>query len=556
LKLQVEHRDSRRHLALAALALALVAASLLAFAGRAGADQIYWVNPNHSVAYSDLSDTAGGFFSESVNAVHGGKGTAIDTINGRIYIAEEATDQIAWFALNGVGAGVVATAPGTVDHPVNVAIDPATQTLFWANDTAPGSIGFASVDGGGGLLVGPTSPGVSVAKPSRIAVDTLHHRVYWWNELSEVFSWASTDGLTRGNLSTPGLAFGGPEGMGGMAIEPYSTPPELYFVDDEAEEIFHTDPVLGGAPELVIGTTSEKNANVPTGLAFDGTNNKFYWANSAINEEPKTAIGTATIFGRPATLPVYPIAPIHAPAFASVLKTPRSTGEPEITVSGDTLSCTLGHWEADHPGASVYAAPTTLTYEWLKGSIAIVGAGGVGGSSLTATESGSYSCAVVAENAAGTAVETSRAKTITFPDKPKTTTTTTTKTSTPKATPAPKTKPTPTPAAVTAKLASTKPVKVKAGATATVSVALANSGGTTSGSTKVCATLAKQAKKGLKTPACVTVKSVAAGKSATAGLKVTTLSAAKGTYKLTVSVTGATKGLMTAKVQVAKAKRR
>jgi hypothetical protein len=107
---------------------------------------------------------------------------------------------------------------------------------------------------------------------------------------------------------------------------------------------------------------------------------------------------------------------------------------------------------------------------------------------------------------------------------------------------------------VSAKLASAKPVKVKAGGTAAVEVDLTNSGGTTSGSAKVCAKLTKQAKRGLKAPACVTVKSVAAGKAAAAKLSVKTLASARGTYRLTVSVGGAATASLTAKVQVTKAK--
>ncbi len=535
----------RHHLACLAGAIALIALSLLMATGRADADQIYWVN-HESVAYSALDDTAGGFLPDSVFAIHNGRGTAIDTANGRIYVAQAGSDQIAWFALEGNGAGVVNTAPGSVDQPTNISIDPVTQTLYWANDSSPGSIGFAYTnESGGGILAAPGSTVATVRKPSRLALDTLHNRVYWWNEESDEFSWVTTDGLSGGNLSTPGLAIATPEGMGGIALEPYSTPEELYFVDNESRGIFHTDPLLGGAPEEIQGAYGEKNAFEPIGLAFDGTNNKFYWANSQNIEEPKNAIGTASIFGRPALIPVFPVAPLHHPVFAAILKEPVATGEPQVTVSGDTLSCTLGEWQGDQPGASVYVAPTTLAYQWRKGSEEIAGATG---GTFTATESGSYTCQVTAANASGETVKSSHATSLTFPSKPKTTTSTsTTSTST--------SKPKPTPAAVGAKLASSKPVKVKAGGTAVISVDLDNTGGTTSGSVKVCGTLAKGAKKGLKPPVCVTVKSVAAGKTEVAKLQAKTLASAKGTYKLTVSVGGAAKASLTAKVQVTRTKR-
>lgn len=532
---------SKHRLAHLVGAVALIAFSLLAIAGRAEADQVYWANTS-VISYSQLDDTAGGYLPASFGNIHNGEGTAIDTANGRIYISQKATDRIVWFGLDGLTTGVVNTAAGSVVNPTNIAIDPRTQTLYWANNTSPGSIGFAYVnESGGGILVQPGSTVAHVSKPSRIAVDTLHNRLYWWNEGSNEFSWVAMNGLTGGNLSTPGLSLATPEMMGGMVIEPYSTPEELYFVNNEFGEnggIFHTDPLLGGEPEEIQGAFGKKSSNTsaPTGLAFDGTNNTFYWANRGVDEEPDMTIGTATIFGHPGTLRTFPVAPIHNPMFAAILKAPAVETAPHLSVSGATLGCTQGEWEGDHPGASVFAAPTSLSIQWKKGSVAIPGATGA---TYTATESGSYSCEVVAENAAGATTGKSTTTTVTFPAKPKTTTTTTTKTSSSKST-----------ATGSAKLASSKPVKVKAGGTAAVGVDLVNSGKTTLGSTKVCGKLSKQAKKGLKTPACVTVRSVAAGKTAVAKLKVKTLSSAHGIYKLTVVVSGALTASLTAKVQV------
>jgi hypothetical protein len=556
LKLFAAPVGSRHRLAYLAGAVALILSFLLAIGTRAEADQVYWVN-HESIGYSALDDSAGGFLPDSVNAIHEGMGAAIDTANGRIYVALRGTNQIAWFGLDGVSAGIVSTAVGTVEKPTNVVIDPETQTLYWANDTNPGSIAWSTVSGSaGGILASPGSTTATVDKPSRIAIDTNHHRIYWWNEGAKEFSWVTNDKLVGGNLSTPGLEPTMSEAISGIAIEPYSTPEELYFGDNELKGVFHTDPLLGGAPEEVQNAwakTGKENALDPTGLAFDVTGFKFYWANTTIIEEPKEAIGTATIFGHPGLIPVFPVAPIHNPVFATILKAPNVLEKPQVTESGYTLSCTLGVWEGDHPGASVFAAPTTYAYEWRKsGTPEPVG----NESSFTATETGSYSCVVSAENAAGVTTTSSSSTTLTFPAKPKppatTTTTTTTSTSKTKAA-----TPAPTPAAVGVKLASTKPTKVKAGGTAVIDVDLANTGGTTSGSTKVCAgKLTKQAKKGLKAPACVTVKSVAAGKTAVAKLSVKTLASAKGTYKLTLAASGAASGSMTAKVQIAAAKRK
>lgn len=532
---------SRSHrLVLLVGAAALIVFSLLTLAARAKADQVYWANTS-VISYSDLADTAGGFLPASFGNVHNGEGTAIDTANGRIYVSQKATNKIVWFGLSDLTSGVVNTAAGTVLNPTNIAIDPRTQTLYWANDTSPGSIGFAYVnETGGGILAQSGSTPAHVDKPSRIAVDTLHNRVYWWNDGSSEFSWVAMNGLTGNNLVTPGLALeAGAEQLGGMVVEPYSTPEELYFVDKKADGIFHTDPLLGGEPEEIQGAIikkAESNAKDPIGLAFDGTGNNFYWANHAVDEETDTAIGTATIFGHASMLRTFPVAPVHSPMFVSILKAPGFVGAPGVSVSGYTLGCTLGEWEGDHPGASIYSAPTSYSYQWLRGSAVIPGANE---SSYTASESGSYVCQVTAANAAGETLGKSKSVTLTFPAKPKTPTTTTTTTTKPSKS---------TEISGSASVASGKPVK--AGGTAVIAVNLANTGKTTIGSSKVCGSLTKQAKKGLKTPACVTVKSLAVGKSAIAKLKVKTLGSAHGTYKFSVVVSGALTFTLKAKVKV------
>jgi hypothetical protein len=540
-----EPDGSRRRLGLLVGALALLACSLLTLVGRAQAgDQVYWVN-NSVISYSQLDDGAGGYLPASFGNVHNGEGAAIDTANGRIYISQKATNKIVWFGLDGLTTGVVNTAAGSVVNPTNISIDPRTQTLYWANDTSPGSIGYAFVnETGGGVLVQSGSTAATVDKPTRIAVDTLHNRVYWWNEGSNKFSWVTMNGLTGGNLSTPGLSLATAGMLGGMVVEPYSVPEELYFINNEAGEnggIFHTDPVLGGEPEEIQGAFGKKGSNTsqPTGLAFDGTDNGFYWANRGVDEEPDMTIGTATIFGHAGTLKTFPVAPIHNPMFATILKAPVFVAAPLVSVSGYTMGCTLGEWEGDHPGASVYVAPTTYSYQWLRSSAAIPGATD---SSFTATESGSYTCQVTAANAAGETIGKSRATTLTFPAKPKPTTTATTTTK-------PKTSK-PTDGSGSASLASSKPVKVRAGGTAVVSVKVVNTGTSSLGSTNVCGTLTKRAKKGMRTPACVKVTSVAGGKTAVAKLKVKTLASARGTYKLTVAMSGALTASLTAKVQV------
>jgi hypothetical protein len=539
---------SQNHVAYLIVAVALIASSLLGVAARAKADQIYWANQN-VISYSQLNGTEGGYLPASVNAIHAGNGTAIDTANSRIYVSQEATNQIAWFSLDGISAGVVNTAGATIDHPTNLAINPATQTLYWSNAVSPGSIGFASVnESGGGNLAQPGSTPANVEEPTRLAIDTLHGRVYWWNESSNEFSWVAMNGQVGGNLITPDMPISKPQMMGGIAIEPFSTPEELYFVSNEGGPneptagIFHTDPLLGGEPEKLAKAYTERNAHGPAGLAFDLAPNRFYWANSDADEEPMIAIGTATVFGNASTINVFPEAPVHSPGFAAILKAPVSITEPQLSVvTGTTLSCSLGEWEGDHPGASVYAAPTSYSYQWRKSSTPIPEATG---STYTVTENGNYSCQVTAENAAGDTAKISHATSYSsFATKAE-------NVKSHRETNLGAT-------GVSAKLVSGKPIKVKAGRTAMIKVNVINSGSATSASTKLCGMVSKQVRKDLKPGACVTVKPVVPGHTTLATLKAKALRRANtGTYRLTVAVSGATTGSLFAKVRVAGRHRR
>lgn len=95
------------------------------------------------------------------------------------------------------------------------------------------------------------------------------------------------------------------------------------------------------------------------------------------------------------------------------------------------------------------------------------------------------------------------------------------------------------PASFSLTSASKKKVKVAAGKVATLSLTLKNAGGTTSSSSKVCVKLTKKAKKGLVAPRCVAVAALAPGASKKVTLKVKTKRGAKGTYKFSVVVSGA-----------------
>ena len=71
------------------------------------------------------------------------------------------------------------------------------------------------------------------------------------------------------------------------------------------------------------------------------------------------------------------------------------------------LSCSTGKWASDLPGAQLYRAPRSFSYQWLRGGTAIAGATS---RTYTPRKRGYYSCRVTAANQAGTGTQTSAAK--------------------------------------------------------------------------------------------------------------------------------------------------
>ncbi len=146
---------------------------------------------------------------------------------------------------------------------------------------------------------------------------------------------------------------------------------------------------------------------------------------------------------------------------------------------------------------------------------------GATGASLTATQSGSYACTVTATNQLGSGDQTSAGYAVTI--------------ASPTAVPLVST----SPPSFSLKSASKEKVKVGAGKVAVLKLDLENAGGTPSSTSKVCASLSKKAKKGLVAPKCVAVAPIAPGTTKVVTLKVKTLPGAKGTYKFSVVVSGA-----------------
>jgi hypothetical protein len=492
-------------------AIALVSCALMGLAAHAHASEtIYWDNYNSDgVAFANIDGAGGAELNVEETEIQSPEGMAFDPANGLIYVASSQNDQIDWVSIHG-GSGILKTGAAPVADPRGVAVDLATQTVYWGNSGGVEAIGYASAQntGVGGAL---NATGSESEGASRIALDPMAGRVYWLTQTGPTeggISYANLDGSGGGFMPVAPAEVAA--GLTGVVVDPASQ--RLYVQGEQSgeERLFWLSLVgLGG------GVVDRTNAAVeePYGLAFDPSIGRFYWGNYDSELGIPAAIGTATLTpggggGINITTPV-----AEGPQDPIVLKSPTAVSAPQVTASGTALSCSTGAWSQDYVGSYVYGAPEGYGYQWSKDGQSITGATGT---TLGATASGSYTCAVTATNQFGSATQTSAGYTVTIA---------------PPVIPAP--------ASFALSSGSKKKMKVAAGKAASLSLTLKNAGGTASSSSKVCVKLTKKAKKGLVAPKCAAVAALAPGASKKVTLKVKTKGGAKGTYKFSVVVSGA-----------------
>jgi hypothetical protein len=519
LKLLTEPLSSRHRLAWMVSALALVSCALLGLAARARASEtIYWDNyDGHpgTIGFANIDGTGGGELVPTGAEFLSPEGMAFDPVNDRIYVASALTEEIIWVNIHDGTAGALDTTGAPVDDPDGIAVDPTTQMVYWGNSNGSEPIGYAAADESNvrGAL---DAEGASARNPERIALDTVDGRIYWLSTEGPGeahVSYVNLNDTGGGELSVPEKEL--PEDSTGINVDPATQ--RLYFLADVAGsepgefegsvDWIDLSDVGGGEVD-----TTNAPLSGPYGLAFDPSSGRFFWGNYGY-EPGEAPLGTATLapgggggIAITGTEPAGPQDPI-------VLKSPTSVAAPQVSASGTSLSCSQGEWSQNYVGSNVYGAPESYGYQWSKNGQPI---GGATGTTLSATESGSYTCTVTATNQFGSGSQTSAGYTVTI--------------AVPVAA---------TPASFDLTSASKKKIKVTAGKTAMLSLMLKNAGGTTSSSSKVCVKLTKKAKVGLVAPKCVAVAALAPGASKKVTLKVKTKSGAKGTYKFSVVAGGA-----------------
>jgi hypothetical protein len=298
-------------------------------------------------------------------------------------------DSIGFANMDGSSPGFLNTAGASFSGPSGLALDPAAGRLYWGNSTG-GSIGYALLDGTGG---GQLDIAGATAEPNALVVDPLVRRIYWSNSTADKISYANLDGTAARDLDTSGAPVDGPTGV--TIISPTG---RIYWANQDGDSIGSASIDGGGGERVDFNTVVSK----PVGLASDG--GTLFWG----SREPE-AIRDGNLAGC-CTVPLEPGATQSGVSGPVLLEGPRIAGAEGVpTVSGlprpgSTLSCSALQWQGDTIESSLYRAPQSVSYRWLREKQPIQGATS---QTLTAAKVGDYACEVTAANLAGTNTEES-----------------------------------------------------------------------------------------------------------------------------------------------------
>jgi hypothetical protein len=369
-----------------------------------GADRIYWSNDGatDAISYANLDGSGSGDDLDTTGAtLSDPEGVTIDASAGRIYwVNNGATDSISYANLDGSGAGNdLNTAGATLVNPIGVAIDPAAGRIYWANGNATNPISYARLDGTGGdnLNVTGAAPGAATG----VAVDPPTGRIYWGtdNSTDDAISYANLDGSGGGTVYSflgmtaidgpYGLAAGPDEGAGARYVYWANTTPDNINVAC----------LCGGFSD-----EAQTSVNHPRGLALDPETQRLYFVASG-----GSAFLFRNLYSAPGDLGAIATtgATMSGANFPALLKGAVGAGVPAISggaLTGSALSCSTGSWAADQDGAFFFREPSSFAYQWSRDGADIPGATS---SSVVADAPGEYRCRVTAQNAAGSAQQTS-----------------------------------------------------------------------------------------------------------------------------------------------------
>lgn len=491
-------------------AIALLLA-LLGPARAAAVERVYWENTLQpsALGFADVGG-AGGSLSTAGSEVEFPAGLGYDPVDRRFYYVDEGAEalsrgHIAYVNQDGTGGGVLSPEIA-VATPRGIAVDPTGRMIYWYNrNTKFPYIAGEALAGGHGLVFSPEN--TVAGEIRRLTVDPGEGRLYWGNQDGAMYFGAL-------DLSNGGMLLANGEGtITGLAVDRASD--RVFWTEEGVDQVFVGSLGAGGRYPVNTGSAPVDD---PWGLAFDPTQGRLYWTNYGNGTDPAGVVGYVTL-GTGVGGGISPAgAPVNGPKSTVVIKSPTSTGAPQVGAAGAQLSCSPGSWAADAVASSVFQAPRGYAYQWTLNDAPVAGATAP---TYTANAAGRYRCVVTATNEVGSTSRTSGGVNVTV-----TTTTRPGKTRTWR------------PARLEL-LGKSRHLKARPGKLLALKVRTTNEGTVASTPAKLCLKLTKGAKRALRAGKCRRLGALRGGATDVAKLRLRVKrSADPGLYKLRITVPG------------------
>lgn len=368
----------------AAALFGALAAVCLAAAPAGAANRVYWSDGGAGtirVGNLDGSGPAASLFSGETRP----EGVAIDPAAGKIYWADYVKGGSIRVA-NLDGSGSPSNLFSGEEFPAGVTIDPSAGKIYWTDDGETVRVGNLDGSGSPATLFG------SELAPWGIAIDPAAGKLYWG-------VYGTPAAIRTGNLDGSGSAgnlFGGQAIPRALAIEPAAG--KMYWGAFGSGEVRVGN--LDGSGSYASLFASESS---PDAVALDPTAGKIYWT----DDSSSGAIRVGNLDGSGSAANLGSFTGEEYPGFLALLRAPQGTGAPQITGAssiGSVLSCSLGSWAPDLPGAFLFRAARSARFQWSVNGGDIAGASA---STYAASAPGSYTCRQIATNEAGSSAQTS-----------------------------------------------------------------------------------------------------------------------------------------------------
>lgn len=396
-------------------AVTLLAISMLgASAATANAaDSLYWANyntPTISVANLDGSGSGRDLFTGTEprgGTVSAPAGLSLDPAAGFAYWTNTSS-QVTRGSIDGcdpaatcaVNLYPLVSGGPPVSGPGGPALDVANGLMYWMNST--GVLVRASLDGSGAVNETVNTTGATAlggGGSGGLAIDKRTNRIYWTNDDfgPGKISWANLDGSGGGDLNTTGANMGRPWGLAldTAGDRVYWTNYNGSIAGEGSVSWANLDDSGGG--DLYTAASPGCGVDGPNGVAIDRAANKIYWANFG-----GSTLGSANLDGSGGCANISSAgATMAGPDEVAVLKAPVAETAATLiraSMTVETLTCGPGSWAKDMPEASFYRSARSFSYQWTKDRVAIAGSNAA---TYTPTSSGSYACAAIAANGAG-----------------------------------------------------------------------------------------------------------------------------------------------------------